>query len=45
MIIDQKIIYEFIEYLKNRDYSQNTVQSYTTDLKLFFNLLVVQMKH
>lgn len=39
MIIDQKIIYEFIEYLKNRDYSQNTVQSYTTDLKLFFNFL------
>ena len=39
MIIDQKIKQEFIEYLKNRDYSINTLQNYTTDLKLFFNFI------
>ena len=42
MYITQKIIHERIEYLQNRDYSQNTIQNYTTDIKLFLNFIKLE---
>jgi site-specific recombinase XerD len=39
MYIDNTIINEWVDFLKNRDYSENTIQNYTTDLKLFLNFI------
>lgn len=44
MIIDQNIIHEYIQYLQNRDYSQNTIDNYKSDLKVFFNFIKIQNK-
>ena len=39
MYIDNTIINEWIQFLYNRDYSQNTIDNYKSDLKLFFNFI------
>ena len=44
MEISQRLLNERIQFLYNRNYSENTIQNYTLDLKLFVNFLKIENK-
>ena len=44
MYITKEIIDERTQFLYNRDFSQNTIQNYNSDLKLFLNYLKLENK-
>lgn len=42
MIIDQNIFQQWIQFLRNRNYSENTIDNYKSDFKLFLNYIRLQ---
>lgn len=44
MNIDNGLIYEWVKYLKNRDFSEVTISSYVSNFKLFINWMRVEQK-
>ena len=42
MIIDQNILQQWIQFLRNRNYSENTIENYKSDFKLFLNYIRLQ---
>lgn len=45
MYITQELLNERKQFLQNRDYSQNTILNYKTDVKLFLNFIRIQNKN
>jgi integrase/recombinase XerD len=45
MYITQEVLNERNQFLQNRDYSQNTILNYKTDVKLFLNFIRIQNKN
>ena len=39
MIIDNNIIHQWIQFLLNRDFSENTIQNYRSDFRVFINYI------
>ena len=44
MLIDNSLIYEWVKFLKNRDFSDVTIESYVSNFKLFVNWIRVEKR-